>query len=61
MGIENIHKVGGAIGKPGFNWQAKIVDSTGQPVPLGKEGELIIKGPGVMKGYYKIHRLLPKY
>ncbi|HZJ82265.1 MAG TPA: AMP-binding protein [Clostridia bacterium] len=51
LGIENIHKVG-SIGKPGFNWEAKIVDENSNPLPLGKTGELIIKGPGVMKGYY---------
>ncbi|HOJ10759.1 MAG TPA: class I adenylate-forming enzyme family protein [Clostridiales bacterium] len=52
LGIENIHKVG-AIGLPGFNWEIKIVDCEGNPVTNGTVGELIIRGPGVMKGYYK--------
>lgn len=51
LGIENIHKVG-AIGVPGFNWEALIVDEHGRPVPKGKVGELIVRGPGVMQGYY---------
>jgi len=52
LGMENIHKVG-AIGLPGFNWEAMIVDDSGTPVPQGKAGELIVRGPGVMKGYYE--------
>lgn len=51
LGTENIHKVG-AIGKPGFGWEAKIVDEGGGPVPQGEVGELAVKGPGVMKCYY---------
>jgi acyl-CoA synthetase (AMP-forming)/AMP-acid ligase II len=51
LGMDNIHKVG-AIGKPGFNWQAKIVDDKGNVLPPGRTGELLVKGPGVMKGYY---------
>ncbi len=51
LGIENIHKVG-AIGKPGFNWEAMIADEAGCPVPQGEVGELVVKGPGVMKCYY---------
>lgn len=35
LGIENIDKVG-AIGLPGFNWQAMIVDKNGRPVPREK-------------------------
>jgi len=52
LGVENIHKVG-AIGIPGYNWEAKIVDENGHPVPQGEIGELAVKGPGVMKCYYK--------
>jgi acyl-CoA synthetase (AMP-forming)/AMP-acid ligase II len=52
LGIENTHKVG-AIGKPGFNWEARIVDEEGQDVPRGKPGELIVRGNGVMKEYYR--------
>lgn len=52
LGVENIHKVG-SIGKAGFGWQVKIIDSDGEPVVRGKVGELAVKGPGVMKCYYK--------
>lgn len=52
LGVENIHKVG-AIGKPGYRWEAKIVDDTGTQVPKGEVGELAVKGPGVMLCYYK--------
>ena len=52
LGIENIHKVG-AIGIPGHNWETKIVDENGNPVPQGQVGELAVRGPGVMKCYYK--------
>lgn len=52
LGMENIHKVG-SIGVPGFNWEALIVDDQGRPVPQGMVGELIVRGPGVMKGYYR--------
>lgn len=51
LGTENINKVG-AIGKAGFNWEAKIVDEAGNPVPQGEVGELIVSGPGLMKCYY---------
>lgn len=51
LGIENIHKVG-AIGKPGYRWEAMIIDENGHLVPKGNVGELIVKGPGVMKCYY---------
>ena len=52
LGVENIHKVG-AIGIPGYGWEAKIVDEQGNEVPQGEVGELAVKGPGVMTCYYK--------
>ncbi len=52
LGVENIDKVG-AIGIPGYLWEARIIDPSGNPVPKGKVGELAVKGPGVMKCYYK--------
>ena len=52
LGLENIHKVG-AIGVPGFDWEYQIVDENREAVQEGKTGELMVKGPGVMKEYYK--------
>lgn len=52
LGVENIEKVG-AIGKPGYLWAAKIVDEQGNEVVQGQVGELIVRGPGVMRCYYK--------
>lgn len=52
LGIENVHKVG-AIGKAGYGWQTRIVDDKGKDVKKGLNGEIIVKGDGVMKEYYK--------
>ena len=52
LGIENTHKVG-AIGRPGFNWETRIVDDKGKDVKQGEVGELIVRGNGVMREYYK--------
>ncbi|MCR4787113.1 MAG: acyl--CoA ligase [Lachnospiraceae bacterium] len=51
LGVENIDKVG-AIGKPGFGWECKIVDENRNIVKQGEVGELAVKGPGVMTCYY---------
>lgn len=51
LGVENIHKVG-AIGKAGYNWHTKIVDDKGNSVQQGETGELLVRGPGLMKCYY---------
>ncbi len=52
LGVENIRKVG-AIGVPGYMWEAKIIDENGNEVKQGEVGELAVKGDGVMKCYYK--------
>lgn len=52
LGVENTDKIG-AIGKAGFQWETKIVDPNGNEVKQGEVGELAVKGPGVMRCYYK--------
>ena len=52
LGVDNIEKVG-AIGVPGYLWQAKIVREDGTETDVEEVGELTVKGPGVMKCYYK--------
>jgi fatty-acyl-CoA synthase len=52
LGIDNLHKVG-AIGLPGFDWETAVVDDNLNRVPRGTIGELIVRGPCVMKCYYR--------
>jgi len=41
------------IGRPFEGVQFLLVDDQNQPVPLGKEGELLIGGEQVMRGYFE--------
>jgi O-succinylbenzoic acid--CoA ligase len=41
----------GSAGKPLFPAQLKIVDAKGKELPPGAEGEIIVKGPNVTRGY----------
>lgn len=43
---------GGSIGIPLPEVEIKILDEKGEELPPGKVGELVVKGPNVMKGYY---------
>jgi len=42
----------GSIGIPIPSTDVRIVDEAGNPLPQGEIGELQVKGPQVMKGYY---------
>jgi len=42
----------GTIGLPVPSTDMRIVNDAGEPLPVGEVGEIQIKGPQVMKGYY---------
>ena len=43
----------GSVGIPVFDTECKVVDlASGEDLPPGKEGEICIKGPQVMQGYW---------
>lgn len=44
----------GSIGTSITNVENKIVNELGEEAPIGEVGELIVRGPNVMKGYYKM-------
>ena len=43
------------IGSPGLPWgfEAKIVDEVGAELPIGEPGEVLLRGDGMMRAYYK--------
>ncbi len=44
----------GSVGIPVFDTYVKVIDlTTGEPLGPGKEGEICMKGPQVMKGYWE--------
>jgi crotonobetaine/carnitine-CoA ligase len=54
MPIEATDMVGsGSCGIPAPFREARIVDDEGRDVPEGEMGELVVKGPGILKGYYR--------
>ena len=52
--IEDDHMTGsGTVGKPMEDREFRIVDEKENDVRQGDIGELLVKGPGMFKGYYK--------
>ena len=50
--VDGLKKVG-SIGLPMVGMEMKIFDNDGREVPQGQEGEIVIRGPMVMKGYWR--------
>ncbi|HLI87462.1 MAG TPA: long-chain fatty acid--CoA ligase [Ktedonobacteraceae bacterium] len=44
----------GSVGKPIPGVEVLIVDDNGNPVPTGEVGEVIARGPNIMKSYYNM-------
>ncbi len=42
-----------SVGLPAPVLQVRVVDAAGQEVPDGESGELIVKGPSVVRGYWR--------
>jgi len=49
--LEGTYKIG-SIGLPPEDVEVKVVDEEGKELERGEVGELIVRGPNVMKGYY---------
>ena len=53
MPIEAAEMVGsGSCGMPGPFREARVADANGATLPRGASGELVIRGPGILRGYH---------
>jgi non-ribosomal peptide synthetase component E (peptide arylation enzyme) len=51
---DSIDLICGSVGRPICPYdELKVVDAEGAEVPIGMEGELVSKGPGIFTGYFK--------
>ncbi len=55
-GVMSLNPIGdnrlGSVGIPAPGLEVKIVDDEGNAQPIGSSGELLFKGPTIMKGYF---------
>jgi fatty-acyl-CoA synthase len=54
MGPGDCLKKPRSVGKPCLYTEVRVVDDEGRDVPAGTVGEVIVKGPNVMKGYWNL-------
>lgn len=48
------HGKAGSIGLPADTWEVIIADKDNNPAVNGEVGEIVVKGPGLFKGYWKM-------
>jgi 4-coumarate--CoA ligase len=51
--VQFVEKKFGSVGTPYATFQYKVVDDEGKDLPPGETGELCMRGPGIMKGYWR--------
>ena len=50
---KKLRRLTSSIGRPMSDVEMKIIDDTGNDLPLGEVGEIVARGPRVMSGYWK--------
>ncbi|HGJ8973796.1 TPA: class I adenylate-forming enzyme family protein [Pseudomonas aeruginosa] len=54
QGVEgSVAQRSGSVGRPTSTCEVRILDSAGVELPAGQCGEIVVRGPGVMQGYWK--------
>ncbi|MGA9060807.1 MAG: class I adenylate-forming enzyme family protein [Terracidiphilus sp.] len=49
---EHLNEKRGSVGRPLQNLTVRIIDEEGKDLPLGKTGEIAVKGPSIALGYF---------
>nr|WP_294974861.1 AMP-binding protein [uncultured Pseudomonas sp.] len=49
---DHVPELLGACGRPSMDVEIRLVDEAGNDVPEGMEGEIAVRGPSMMAGYY---------
>lgn len=50
---DSLETIAGTVGRALPGVELKIVDATGRSLPDGESGELLVRGPNVMQGYFE--------
>jgi len=50
----DMERKAGSVGKPSANIEIQVVDAHDNPLPMGEIGEVVARGPNVMRGYYNM-------
>ncbi|MCL6639216.1 MAG: long-chain fatty acid--CoA ligase [Firmicutes bacterium] len=48
------HGKPGSVGPAAFGYEIRIAGETGEELPAGEVGEILVKGPGIFKGYWEM-------
>ncbi|MCV5927747.1 AMP-binding protein, partial [Escherichia coli] len=44
-------RIPGSVGQPVQGVEVRVIDIEGNALPIGEEGEIVVRGHNVMKGY----------